>query len=419
MTNIFLSYDREDLPTARKLAAALEQSGHSVWWDRHIKGGSQYADEIEKALDESEKVIVPWSAHSIASAWVRDEATTATIADKILPVAIDGTTPPIGFRQFHTIDLSRWATKPSSDLPDDLKHSLTPGNLPKSTIRHKGAGQGRQRITFARADDGVTLACSQLGDGPVLVKAANGNNHLEHELENPLWRDWIGELSSRNTLVRYDQRGTGMSDREIPELKFDMLAEDLAAVTNAAGLEQFDLFAISQGCPTAIAFSARYPERVKRLVLVNGFARGWRFSPDRDFVDSWEALCELARSGDGNLPPGLRKVFTGQYFPGATRAQTEWWNKMQEQSATAHMALRYIEMLGDFDVTASLAQIRAPTLVMHSKDDQVVSFDAGRFIASSIAGAEFVPLEGRNHLPQPTDEGWPELWSELRRFLAW
>ncbi|GAA3908796.1 hypothetical protein GCM10022276_28860 [Sphingomonas limnosediminicola] len=419
MATIFISYARSDVAVAEALAEALEQAGHSVWWDRRITGGAEYSREIEEALGSSEKVIVLWSTQSKTSPWVRDEATSAIEAAKLVPLTIDGTTPPLGFRQFHTIDLSRWLASPIGGLPDELELSLGPIDLPKDKeVTRKSPVRGRQRITFARADDGVTLAYGLLGDGPVLVKAANGNNHLEHELENPLWRNWIEELASRNTLVRYDQRGTGMSAREITDLKFDLLVEDLVAVVNAAGLVQFDLFAISQGCPTAIAFSARYPERVKRLVLVNGFARGWRFSPDRDFVDSWEALCVLARSGDSNLPPGLRKIFTSQYFPGATRAQTDWWNKIQEQSSTPSMALRYIEMLGDFDVTASLAKIRAPTLVMHSKDDQVVSFDAGRFIASSIPGAEFVPLEGRNHLPQITDEGWPELWNELSRFLA-
>ncbi len=115
MAGVFLSYDREDLPRARSLALALAKAGHSVWWDRHIKGGAQYSNEIEQALKRAEAVVVLWSRNSIDSAWVRDEAAAARDAGRLVPARLDPSEPPLGFRQYHTIDLSRW--KGGSRIP--------------------------------------------------------------------------------------------------------------------------------------------------------------------------------------------------------------------------------------------------------------------------------------------------------------
>jgi len=151
-------------------------------------------------------------------------------------------------------------------------HEATPVQTTKGEIkRHFDRHDENQRIAFCRTRDGVKLAYGRLGEGPPLVKTPNWHGHLEHEIESPLWRHWINELSSRHTLVRYDQRGSGMSDWNVPNLNFDQLVQDFVTVVDAAGVERFDLLAISQGAPLAIAFAARYPERVGKLVLINSF----------------------------------------------------------------------------------------------------------------------------------------------------
>ena len=150
-----------------------------------------------------------------------------------------------------------------------------------------------QRVSFCRTADRVTLAYSQMGDGPPLVKVANWLNHLELELQNPLFRHWIEELSREHRLLRYDERGNGMSDWKVQHLSFDLLVDDLAAVVMAAGLDQFDLVGISQGCPVAIAFAVRNPEKVRRMVLINGFAIGWRHSRDPSVIETWSALAMI------------------------------------------------------------------------------------------------------------------------------
>lgn len=418
MATLFISYARDDETVAGSLASALEKEGHSVWWDRHLGGGAEYNPQIEEALTSSDKVIVLWSAHSRKSAWVRDEAAAAMSASKLVPLTIDGTDPPLGFRQFHTIDFSGWLAHPRGRLPEKLTQSLCDSLNPARPPEVHGDPERshHQHIGFARTADGVTIAHSRLGSGPPLVKAGNGYSHLEHELETPLWRHWIDELSSRNTLVRYDQRGTGLSYRSIAELSFDILIDDLDTVVNASGLSRFDLFAGSQGVPVAIAFAARYPERVSRLILVNGYTMGWRHSPDENVVASWDALSVLAKSS--RKTPGLARLFANQYFPDATVAQLEWWDKLQEQSTSPEMASRYFDVLARINVVELLKDIRARTLVMHCKGDQVVPLEAGRFVAAQIPGAEFVALDGSNHLPLATDACWPIIQDELRRFLA-
>lgn len=107
MASVFLSYDRDDADKAKPIALALERAGHTVWWDLHVRGGAQFGKVIEEALKAADAVVVLWSEHAVESAWVRDEATAGRDSGRLVPVTIDGTEPPLGFRQFHTIDLSR------------------------------------------------------------------------------------------------------------------------------------------------------------------------------------------------------------------------------------------------------------------------------------------------------------------------
>ena len=144
MARLFLSYARDDAARLRPLAAALEGNGHIVWWDEHIPGGEQYADAIERALDEADAIIVAWSKASVHSAWVRDEAAVGRDNGRLIPVTFDGCAPPIGFRQYQTIDLSKWNGRPGAS-------GLAPLN--EAIAARSGAGQGAPagRRTIAAA----------------------------------------------------------------------------------------------------------------------------------------------------------------------------------------------------------------------------------------------------------------------------
>lgn len=134
MASVFLSYSREDVERIRPLAAALERSGHHVWWDRHITGGEEYSGAIEQALESAEAVVVAWTAASVKSAWVRDEAGHGRDTRRLVPVTLDGYKPPLGFRQFQTIDLSKWNGKATSPALEPLLDAVEKtGRSPSST----------------------------------------------------------------------------------------------------------------------------------------------------------------------------------------------------------------------------------------------------------------------------------------------
>ena len=120
-----------------------------------------------------------------------------------------------------------------------------------------------QRIQFCTAPDGVRLAYATSGTGPPLVKPANWMTHLDYDWESPVWRHWLRALSREHTLIRYDERGNGLSDREVADLSFDAWVSDLETIVDSLGLDRFPLFGISQGCAVAIAYAVRHPERVR------------------------------------------------------------------------------------------------------------------------------------------------------------
>ncbi|QZH74119.1 MAG: alpha/beta fold hydrolase [Erythrobacter sp.] len=276
----------------------------------------------------------------------------------------------------------------------------------------------RQRIEFCTAPDGTGIAYSCVGEGPPLVKAANWLNHLEFEWESPIWRHWIEELSREHRLVRYDERGNGLSDWKVKNLDFECFVEDLETVVDAAGVEHFDLLGISQGCAVSIAYAVRHPERVRSMILYGGYAQGWATRNDPEERSRREAMVELTGSGWGQGNPAFRQMFTTLYFPDATEEQAHWFNELQRISASPEGAQRLQRALSVIDVRHLLGKVKAPTLVLHSRDDAVVPFEAGRILARFIEHARFVTLDSRNHLVLKQEPAWSELVAHVRGFLA-
>jgi len=245
-----------------------------------------------------------------------------------------------------------------------------------------------QEIHFCTTGDGVQLAYSCIGSGPPLVKTGNWMTHLEFDFETPIWRHLYRELSRDHQLIRYDTRGNGLSDREVELVSLEAYVSDLEAVVEAAGLERFALFGISQGCAMSIVYAVRHPERVTHLVLLGGDALGWakRDLPEAE-KEHLVAMGTLMRLGWGQENPAFRQLFTSRFIPGATKEQADWFNELERISTSPDDAVRNRNATGNFDVSSLLPQVSVPTLIMHARDDAVVPFDQGRKLAAGIPGA--------------------------------
>jgi class 3 adenylate cyclase/pimeloyl-ACP methyl ester carboxylesterase len=303
--------------------------------------------------------------------------------------------------------------------PVDVFTYAAVGAPARSEEAGASAGELKQEIRFCTTPDGVQLAYSMIGQGPPLVKPGNWMTHLEYELESPVWRHFYRALAKEHTLIRYDARGNGLSDRNPPEVSFDAFVSDLETVVDAAGVERFELLGISFGCPVAISYAVRHPERVSHLVLYGGYALG-RDKRARTDAEKEEnaAQLTLTRLGWGKENPAFRQLFTSQFIPGGTKEQADWFNELQRVTISPDMAVRFMEIGGAVDVTALLSRVTMPTLVMHATDDARVPFDAGRRMAAGIPNARFVPLQGRNHLFMEEEPAFRQFLQHLRPFLA-
>jgi pimeloyl-ACP methyl ester carboxylesterase/DNA-binding winged helix-turn-helix (wHTH) protein len=275
----------------------------------------------------------------------------------------------------------------------------------------------RQDIRFCMTPDGVQLAYSTTGSGPPLVKSANWLNHLEFDFESPVWRHIIRALSADHLLVRYDERGNGLSDWTVADLSFERMVDDLETVVDALGLDRFALLAISQGCAFSIAYAVRHPERVSHLILHGGYAVGWRLRQRPDEVALRLAMQTLILQGWGLDNPAFRQVLTSLYVPDANEEQMRWFNDLQRISTSPENAVRLTDVLSRIDVRELVPKVRTPTLVLHSKHEMAVPFVNGRYLAANIPGARFVPLESRCHLILEQDPVWPIYRDEILAFL--
>ena len=276
----------------------------------------------------------------------------------------------------------------------------------------------RQRIRYLRTTDGVQLAWADAGTGPVLLKAANWLTHLEYDWDSPVWRHWIRFFSTRFRLVRYDERGCGMTDWTIGDLSFDRWVEDLEAVVDASQARKFVLLGISQGAATCVAYAAKHPERVSQLVLYGGYVRGAAVRGTPQEAREFAAIVELARIGWGREHPAFRDVFTSRFMPGATQDQIDWFSELCRKTTSPAIAGELLERRSRIDVTALLEQVRVPTLVLHARNDVVVPPAEGRLIASRIPSAQFVELDSKNHILLEHENAWEHFCTAVTEFTG-
>ena len=277
----------------------------------------------------------------------------------------------------------------------------------------------RQDIRFCTTRDGVRLAYATIGSGPPLVKAANWLSHLDYDWESPVWRHWLVELSRRYRLVRYDERGCGLSDWDVPRFSFDDWVGDLETVVDAAGLERFPLLGISQGGSVAIAYALRHPERVTRLVLLGTFAQGRRqrarTQAERELAD---ARVEMVRLGWGRSDPTYRQMFLARFLPEGTQEQWRAFDELQRRSTSAENAWRFVNEFADIDVSDLAPRLTVPTLILCARREPENMFEQSRLLASLIPNSRLVPLDSANHLLPEQDPAWKRFLAEVDEFLG-
>ena len=277
--------------------------------------------------------------------------------------------------------------------------------------------RSRQHVRYLQTTDGTRLAWAESGDGPAIVKATNWLGHLDYDWESPVWRHWVQFFSARFRFIRYDERGCGMSEWHGGALSIDRWAADLAEVVEASRpSDPVTLLGISQGAATCIQYAATHPERVARMILYGGYARGAAYRGTASQKRAFQAMADLARTRWGSDNPTFRQVFTSRFIPGGTREQLEWFNELCLRTTSGEIAAALLEARAVVDVSDLLASIRTPTLVLHARGDEVIPVEEGRLLASGIPGAEFVEIDSRNHILLEHESGWQRFRDEVMTF---
>lgn len=279
----------------------------------------------------------------------------------------------------------------------------------------------RSDIRFVTSSDGVQIATARYGSGPLVLKAATWLTHIDRVAPASVQQALIDEFSATHTYVEYDTRGCGLSQRRVDDLSFESWVRDLEAVADTCGLDEpFTLLGFTCGAGVAVEYAARHPERVRNLVLFGGFATSYYSTshPDPAVRREGDLMLELAAVGWGSSSPAFRQVFVSRFLPDASPAQWRAFDELQRETCSPDVAARYLQSLYGINVKEAAARVRCPALLLHPKGDQMVPFEQGRRLASLVPGARFVPLEGRNHIPLPTEPAFAAFLQEVRDFLG-
>ena len=276
----------------------------------------------------------------------------------------------------------------------------------------------KQEIAFCRSADNINIAYAEVGNGPPLIKAANWLTHLEYDWESPVWSPLLHRLAEKNRLIRYDTRGTGLSDREVAEFSFDGFMRDFESVVDAVKTDRFAILGISQGAAVAAAYAAAHPERVTKLILYGGYAQGRNKRGSPDEVAKANLFLSLMQHGWGDEHSAFMRAFCSLFIPNGTPEQNKWFADLQRMTTTAENGALIRVACHEIDVATLLPKVQVPTLVLHARHDNVVPLEQGRLLAASIPNARLVTLESDNHVLLAGEPAWEKFLEEVEDFLA-
>src|SRR6202453_1588383 len=440
---VFLSYAAQDAEAGRRICEALGAAGIEVWFDRsELRGGDVWDRKIREQIHQCSLFMPIISANTEARVegyfrreWKLAVDRTHDRSERVaflVPVVIDSTPEqnadvPDAFRHV------QWTRLPSGEtsrgLIERIRRLLTPegsseenrarapvSNVATETPTPPGVVR-RQRIQYVRTADGTRLAWAQAGEGQPLVKAANWLTHLEYDWTSPGWRHWIQFCSTHFQFSRYDERGCGMSEWRAGALTIEEWTADLELTISPAQIDSpIPLPGISQGAAACIQYAVMHPERVARMILYGGYARGAFCRGDGTAQRAYRAMVELAETSWDARNSAFRQVFTSRFIPGATPEQLQWFNELCTKSTAGEVAGKLLKARAEVDILEILPRVRTPTLVLHARYDEVVPISEGQCLATEIEGAEFVELDSRNHVLLEHEPAWLRFQQEILAF---
>jgi pimeloyl-ACP methyl ester carboxylesterase/DNA-binding CsgD family transcriptional regulator len=277
-------------------------------------------------------------------------------------------------------------------------------------------GADAQQVRFCRAPDGVRIAYAVHGQGPPLVISTCWLSHLQFDWQSPVWRHFLTDLGRFATVVRFDERGHGLSDWDVTDHSLEARVGDLEAVVDAAGVDRFALMAMAQGGPVAITYVARHPERVDRLLFYGSYSSA-RSGLSAEQLETEDTFGQMIKVGWARPDSTFRRVFTSLMIPDATEEQMRWLDDLQRVAVSATTAYLARQQRFDADADHLLGALQLPTLILHSLRDRMNDFQYGRHLASSIADARLVALDSDNHIVLEHESAWTVFVNEVREFL--
>jgi|tagenome__1003787_1003787.scaffolds.fasta_scaffold20861221_2 DNA-binding winged helix-turn-helix (wHTH) protein/pimeloyl-ACP methyl ester carboxylesterase len=359
-------------------------------------------------VSKDEMVEAVWGGRIVSDVTLnsRINAVRRAVGDNGKTQALIRTVPRRGFRFVGEIN------------EDRTRAGVAIDGAPGARLAEPASSTPLQEVRFCRSADGVNLALATCGRGFPVVRSGTWLTHIQRDWESPVWEPLFRPLAERFCLVRYDPRGCGLSDRQAPDISFDGFVRDLETVVDSLALKRFALFGTSQGAAVSIAYAARHPDRVSRLVLSGGFALGWRKRGSAAEIATREAMLTLIEQGWGNDNPAFRQVFTARLWPDTTAEQARSFDELQRLSASPQNAARMQRAVGEFDVTVLLPLVKVSTLVLHSRGDATVPRELGLMLAQEITNARFVEIDSRNHFPLAHEASWDSYLEEILGFLG-
>jgi DNA-binding winged helix-turn-helix (wHTH) protein/pimeloyl-ACP methyl ester carboxylesterase len=383
---------------------------------RELRSGSmlisiepQVFDLLEFLIRNRDRVV--GRDNLIASIWRGRTVSDSAIAARIN--AVRRAVGDDGEQQRWIRTIARKGFRFVGDVREDAG-SATPSSLADAAAQQVS----NQEITFCRTIDGVNLAVACVGNGMPLVCVPTLLTHLQYDWQSPIRAPLSHFLADRFRLIRYDGRGFGLSDHDVPDISLATFERDLETVVESLHLPRYALLGISLGVATCIAHAARYPEQVSKMVLLGGFALGRNKRPSTKDHERANAIAAIMREGWGDEDSAFLRIFSSLWFPGASVEQIKWYANLLRKSISAENTLRQRNVSVDIDVVDLLPKVSAPTLVLHCRHDNWAPFEEGRRIAASIPNAKFVSLESENHIPLPGEPAWQKFIEAIENFLS-